>query len=185
MTKNLIKVAKSDLIPNEENEKIHTPENLAMIRASIDAAGYITPIIVDEDYNILSGHGRYAVMEEAEIEVLQIEGLSEAEKKQFRIYDNRTAQTGYFDMDLLSKTVEEILTLDESFSVPNLGIKELTEIFGQELTVLNLSGKEPKEKVEKDAPTKKRVYLVYCERDLETYLSDREGLNYEHLGQAK
>ena len=185
MQKTLIKLNKNELVPNEENEKIHTPENLEMIRASIEATGYITPIIVDEDKNILSGHGRYAVLESGEIEVLQIVGLSEAEKKKFRLYDNRTAQTGHFDMDLLSKTVEEILELDEDFSVPTLGMKELTEIFGEELTIVNLGDKEPKEKAEKDAPERKQVYLVYCERDLETYLSDREGLNYEHLGAAE
>ena len=87
-------------------------------------------------------------------------------------------------MDLMSQTVEEILRLDEDFSVSSLGMKELTEIFGKELTIINIGKEEPKEMVEKDEQTKKQVYLVYTNRNLETHFSDQEGLTYEYLGQT-
>ena len=75
---------------NSKNEKVHTNENLALIRASLNDVGYLTPIVVDETDTILAGHGRFIVLKETEkeIEVIKITGLTGLQKDKFRIYDN-------------------------------------------------------------------------------------------------
>ena len=57
--------------------------------------GFTQPIVTDEDYVILIGHGRYEAALEMGLEtvpVFIIRGLSEVEKKALRISDNRIAE---------------------------------------------------------------------------------------------
>ena len=67
------------------------------VKASIEQCGYIAPIILDEDYVILAGHTRYAALKElhyTDVEVIVKEGLSEEQKKKYRILDKEAGAYG-------------------------------------------------------------------------------------------
>ena len=44
------------LIPYVNNARTHSPEQINKLRASLREFGFINPIIVDKDYNVVAGH---------------------------------------------------------------------------------------------------------------------------------
>ena len=45
------------LIPYVNNARTHSPEQINKLRASLREFGFINPVIVDDKFNIVAGHG--------------------------------------------------------------------------------------------------------------------------------
>lgn len=107
--KELIKIKLKDIKEYENNTKIHTSEQIQGIRDSIIALEDLDPIQIDEDNVILCGHGRRKALYqidstgEKEIEAMRISGLSDAQKKAWRIANNKFTLKTDFDWDKLGK----------------------------------------------------------------------------------
>jgi len=72
------------------------------VKASIAEFGYQTPIIVDKEMVIITGHTRYRALKElgyTEIPVI-IADLPQKKAKEFRIIDNRTSEYATWTNDL-------------------------------------------------------------------------------------
>lgn len=98
----------SEITPYENNPR-RNDTAVAAVEESIKQCGYIAPIIVDEDGVILAGHTRYKALQKlgrAECEVIVKEGLSEEQKRKYRILDNKTAELASWDFDLLETELE-------------------------------------------------------------------------------
>ena len=79
------------------------------VAESIRQCGYVAPIIVDESGVILAGHTRYKALKalgRAEAEVVVKEGLTEEQKKKYRLLDNKTNELATWDVDLLTTELE-------------------------------------------------------------------------------
>lgn len=101
----------AEITPYENNPR-RNDTAVAAVEESIKQCGYIAPIIVDEDGVILAGHTRYKALQKlgrSECEVIVKEGLSEEQKRKYRILDNKTAELASWDFDLLA---EELGGLD-------------------------------------------------------------------------
>ena len=48
------------LIPYINNARTHSAEQINKLRSSLREFGFINPVIIDDDYNIIAGHGRVA-----------------------------------------------------------------------------------------------------------------------------
>lgn len=73
---------------------------------SIQQCGYIAPIIVDENHVILAGHTRYkAILRLGHREVMVIvkEGLTEEQKRKYRLLDNKVGELADWDVVLLEQ----------------------------------------------------------------------------------
>jgi len=46
------------LIPYARNVRTHSKEQILQLRSSLREFGFVNPIIVDKDLNIIAGHGR-------------------------------------------------------------------------------------------------------------------------------
>ena len=57
-TKELNLVSIDKLIPYVNNARTHSPEQINKIRSSLREFGFINPVIIDKEYNIIAGHGR-------------------------------------------------------------------------------------------------------------------------------
>lgn len=122
-------VESSQLAPHPQNPKIHTEKQLQHIANSISRFGWTQPIVVDENRQILIGHGRWAAAKQdhQKVPVVQISNLTEAQKLSLMLLDNQTNQETGFD----PITVEQIaaqLTAAE-FPAHELGL--IAEVLGE------------------------------------------------------
>lgn len=115
----------SEIHPYENNPR----RNGAAVEAvaeSIRQCGYVAPIVVDEEGVILAGHTRYMALEHLghdHAEVLVRAGLSEEQKKKYRLLDNKTGELSGWDMEKLAAELDgldfEGLALDWGLSGPS------------------------------------------------------------------
>ncbi len=122
-----------DIKPYDKNPRKNNGAVDAVME-SIKQCSYVAPIIVDEDFIILAGHTRYKALKKLgrkEAEVIIKDGLSEEQKRKYRILDNKTNEFALWDDDLLA---EELLGLDfDGFDFGfDIEPKEETEVIEDE-----------------------------------------------------
>jgi len=104
------------------------------VAASIKEFGWRSPIVVDEEMVILAGHTRYKAAKKlglTEAPVHIAEGLTEAQKKAYRIADNRVAEEAEWDYDFLKI---ELADLDGLEDLTGFDAEELDKILTPEPT---------------------------------------------------
>lgn len=97
-----------EIIPYDRNPR-KNEKAVNAVAESIRQCGYVAPIIVDEDGVILAGHTRYKALQKLgrqEVQVVVKEGLSEEQKRKYRLLDNKTSELADWDLDLLSSELE-------------------------------------------------------------------------------
>ena len=78
------KMSIENIIPYENNAKIHTKEQIEQIKNSILQFGNNDPIAIDENNTIIEGHGRYFALKELgynEVDVIKLTHLDEENKR--------------------------------------------------------------------------------------------------------
>ncbi|MBQ1781833.1 MAG: site-specific DNA-methyltransferase [Methanobrevibacter sp.] len=101
------------LIPYGNNAKIHGKHQLEKLKESISEFGFLTPCLIDKDFNLIAGHGRVLAAEELKMKTVPcvfVEGLTETQRKAYILADNRLGELGEWDMELVAK---ELLDLSE------------------------------------------------------------------------
>lgn len=97
-----------DIVPYENNPRINE-EAVAYVEESMKQCENIDPIEVDEDNVILSGHTRLIALKRLgykDTEVLVVSGLTEEQKRKYRILANKTAEIAQWDFEKLEKELE-------------------------------------------------------------------------------
>lgn len=106
-------VSLSLLRPYERNAKKHGPEQIEKLKDSIHEFGFLTPCLIDREYNLIAGHGRAVAAAEMGLKSIPcvfIEGMTEEQRKAYILADNRLGELGEWDMDLV---YEELFALDD------------------------------------------------------------------------
>ncbi len=135
-----------DLISYVNNPKQHPPEQIDLIASSIKEFGFLNPIIVSKDNEIVAGHGRLLACKKLgikEVPVIRAEHLTPAQIKAYRIADNRLTELGEWDMDLIKVELEELQELDFDITLTGFDLEELEEgEEGEEDTIKEIKDKE-------------------------------------------
>lgn len=63
-TERFEKVDITKLIPYARNARTHSKEQILQLRASLREFGFVNPVIVDKEHNIIAGHGRILAAKE-------------------------------------------------------------------------------------------------------------------------
>ena len=82
------------LIPYVNNARTHSPEQITKLRSSLREFGFINPVIIDKDFNVIAGHGRLLAAKAEgikEVPCVLVDYLTPAQKKAYIIADNRMA----------------------------------------------------------------------------------------------
>ena len=99
------------LIPYANNARLHSEADLDKLAAAIRKWGWTTPVLVDEEGNLLAGHGRIAAAPRAgvtSIPVIVARGWSEEEKRAYRLADNQLAARASWDFEQLRNELQEL-----------------------------------------------------------------------------
>lgn len=110
MTKQLVRMRLADIVPYENNPR-HNDNAVEAVKESIKQCEYIAPIIVDEDSVILAGHTRAKALAElgkTEADVMVVSGLTDEQKRKYRLLDNKTNELASWDIDLLEIELEDL-----------------------------------------------------------------------------
>lgn len=125
------------LRPYERNAKKHGPGQIEKLKASIIEFGFLTPCLIDSNYNLIAGHGRVMAAKELGIPSVPcvfIEGLTDEQRRAYILADNRLGELGEWDIDIV---VGELIELDElGFDVELTGFdmpEELPEVIEDDL----------------------------------------------------
>ena len=123
------------LQPYKNNARLHSDAQVEQIAKSIEEFGFLNPVLVDDQYTILAGHGRVMGAKKLGIDTvptIQIKHLSESQKKAYIIADNQIALNAGWEMQLLETELKELNK--DSFDVSLLGFdaKELDKLLYEE-----------------------------------------------------
>lgn len=97
-----------DIHPYERNARKNDQAVDAVVK-SIEQCSYVAPIVVDENNVILAGHTRWKAMKRlgrTECECIVKGGLTEEQKKKYRLLDNKTNELADWDFDLLADELD-------------------------------------------------------------------------------
>ena len=129
----LISVAQ--LIPYQNNARTHSKEQINKLRSSIREFGFVNPVIIDREYNVIAGHGRIAAAREegiTEVPCVFVDHLTEAQKKAYILADNRMALDAGWDEDLLRVELEALEEMGYDLGLTGFDDKELAALFPTE-----------------------------------------------------
>ncbi len=125
------------LLPYARNARLHSPEQVAQIAASIAEFGFTNPILAGSDGVIVAGHGRLAAAGKLglpTVPVVVLDHLTPTQRRALVIADNRLAERATWDEALLRVELEALQ--DEGFDL------EVTGFDADDLAAL-LAGEEP------------------------------------------
>ena len=119
--------------PYERNARIHGPEQLEQIRASLREFGFVSPVLIDSEGNLIAGHGRVEAAKlegMTEVPCVIADGLTDAQRRAYILADNRLAETSTWDEALLKIELGELGEIGLDFDA--IGF-DLGDIGGAEL----------------------------------------------------
>lgn len=116
------------LRPYSGNARTHSPKQVRQIADSIRRFGFVNPVLIDDDGQVIAGHGRLEAAKflgMTEVPVLPITHLNAAEKRAYILADNKLAEKAGWDRDILAIELQALIDFD--FEVELTGF-ELAEI---------------------------------------------------------
>ena len=131
-TKEMKMVPISELVPYVNNARTHSPEQILKLRSSLREFGFVNPIIIDKDKNVIAGHGRLLAAKEEGIDeapCVLADFLTEAQKKAYILADNRYAQDAGWDEELLRVEIEELQGMDFDIGLTGFDESEVIDLF--------------------------------------------------------
>lgn len=108
------------LKPYERNAKQHGKEQVERIARSIRELGFLSPCLIDQELNVIAGHGRILAAKEIGWETVPcvfIEGLTEEQRKAYILADNRLTEMGEWDMELVQQELAALADADFDISL--------------------------------------------------------------------
>lgn len=132
-TERFEKVNIDRLVPYARNARTHSKEQILQLRASLREFGFVNPVIVDKDLNVIAGHGRILAAKEegiGEVPCVFAEHLTEAQKRAYIIADNRLALNAGWDDEMLSVEIADLQGADFDISLLGFNDAELNKLLG-------------------------------------------------------
>ena len=118
-------------IPYANNARTHSKEQINKLRSIYRGIGYGDPVEVDENFTILSGHGRVEAAKAegmTELPYVMLTGMTEAEKKAYILAVNRSALDAGWDEELLAVEIESLAEMGFDMSLTAFDEKELAAL---------------------------------------------------------
>lgn len=124
----VVQVPTDSLVPYARNARKHSAKQVQMLARSIEKYGFNQPILVDGGRGVVAGHGRLAaaiLLNLTAVPVIEISHLTDEQKREYIIADNKIADMARWDDQLLALEVGDLSALGATFEATGLADHEL------------------------------------------------------------
>jgi DNA modification methylase len=119
-----------ELRPYANNARTHSKKQVRQIANSIEKFGFCNPVLIDDEKQIIAGHGRVEAAKLLGIDAVptcRLSHLSEADKRAYILADNRLAEKAGWDKELLAIELQGLIDLDfeielTGFEMPQIDV---------------------------------------------------------------
>jgi DNA modification methylase len=121
-------VALDQLTPYRGNARTHSKRQIEQIAASIRKFGFNSPVLINDDGQIVAGHGRVEaakLLGLAAVPTLRLSHLSSAEQRAYVLADNKLAEKAGWDRELLAIELQGLIDLDFEVELTGFEIPEI------------------------------------------------------------
>lgn len=118
------------LVPYARNARTHSSEQIAQLRSSLREFGFVAPIVIDKNFNVIAGHGRLlAARAEGmnEVPCVLASNLTEAQRKAYILADNRLAEKAGWDMEFLKLELQDLQEMAFDTGLTGFTMEELPD----------------------------------------------------------
>lgn len=122
------------LIPYVNNARTHSEAQIKQIAASIVKYGWTVPVLTDGKDGIIAGHGRVMaarLLGLKQVPIIEIKGMSDADKRAYIIADNKLAEEAGWDSALLAIELGRLREEKYDLSIIGFSGDELAKLFGE------------------------------------------------------
>lgn len=115
------------------NPRTHTDEQVDEIARSITEFGFTNPLLIDEDDEIIAGHGRKRAAMKlglSEVPTIELRGLSEDQRRAYVIADNKLALNAGWDSELLALDINLLAEANYDLTLTGFDESELVPLTG-------------------------------------------------------
>ena len=123
-----------ELIPYINNPRLND-NAVDAVASSIKNFGFKNPIVIDSDNEIINGHTRLKAAKKLGLDTVPViiaDDLTEAQKKAFRLADNKVSEIAEWDIDMLELELNELSDLDIDIDMEEFGFEVIENIKSEE-----------------------------------------------------
>ncbi len=127
-TNRLVMKPVANLTPYARNARTHSKKQIKQIARSIERFGFVNPVLVGDDDQIVAGHGRVEAAKRlgmSNVPTLALSHLSEAERQAYVLADNKLAENAGWDKELLAIELQHLVDLDFDVELTGFEIAEI------------------------------------------------------------
>ncbi len=117
----------ADLRPYARNARVHSKKQVKQIAASIERFGFVNPVLVSDDGEIIAGHGRVEaarLLGMKAVPSLALSHLTPAERRAYVLADNKLALNAGWDPDILAIELQGLIDLDFDTELTGFSLAE-------------------------------------------------------------
>ena len=123
------------LIPYARNPRTHTKAQISQIAAGIQEFGFNNPVLVGADGEIIAGHARALAARQVGMTrtpVIVLNHLTPAQKRAFRIADNKLALKAGWDFGMLLLELQDLAEQEIALPLTGFDDDELQELLARQ-----------------------------------------------------
>jgi ParB-like chromosome segregation protein Spo0J len=116
----------TSLKPDPRNPRIHTDKQVRQIAQSIESFGFNVPLLIDDQQQVIAGHGRLLAARKLgwdTVPAIRLSHLSESQRMAFLIADNRLTENSSWDERLLGEQLKILSELELDFDLEAIGFE--------------------------------------------------------------
>lgn len=129
----------SDIKPYQNNARTHSTQQIEQIVKSIKEFGFTNPLLIDNDFNLIAGHGRLEAIQWlnnfdykdkpiTQLPAVIVSDLSEVQRRALVIADNKIALNAGWDLDILKDELESLENENYDMNLLGFSDSEISEI---------------------------------------------------------
>ena len=121
-----------DLRPYPHNARTHSKKQIRQIAKSIARFGFTNPVLIDDQKQIVAGHGRVEAAKligMVAVPTVQLSHLSEADKRAYILADNRLAEKAGWDREILAIELQALVDLNFDVELTGFETPEVDLVF--------------------------------------------------------